>query len=92
MRYYGSLLIGVTVAALLLTVLIRQDAPPADTVSSSPAVVGVCPNVVERLDATGAVIETYESVDLRYGPVGILAFVTTDGRRLFLERGQWRVR
>lgn len=84
-------LLAAVVGLLLVSTLVSDRQSPVDTVSSA-RVVGTCPDVIEHLDSAGAVIETFDCEEVCYGPAGIVAFVTTDGRRLFLERGQWRVR
>lgn len=99
MRYYSALLVGAVVAALLVVLAVSRNTPTiADTVSSpatcpAPGLPLTAPiSVIEEIDLEGNVVNCYESQDVRFGPVGIVAFVTLDGRRLFLEHGQWRIR
>jgi hypothetical protein len=83
----------VSVLALCLVVwVVTNDAPTiADTVSSNADPAPPPLVTIEQIDMEGNVVACYESRDVRKGPVGIIAFVTTDGRRLFLEAHQWRI-
>lgn len=45
---------------------------------------------VELLGPDGEVLQCYDVVEFQECPPGYLAFVTTDGRRLFLQ-DHWRV-
>lgn len=63
-----------------------QGDPAQVEAASKPTI-----TTIEQLDESGQVVQTFDAVSYERAPLGIIAFTTTDGRRLFLDHSRWRI-